>query len=73
MGVPQLITYVLCLISCVLSCPAQVRQAYQHKGWVLNNLSGIEQCKNDDYLKALKEQEGEGCHLWGQLTVRVCV
>jgi hypothetical protein len=48
----------------------QVRQAYQHKGWVLNNLSGIEQCKDDGYLKALKEQEGEGCHIWGQLTVR---
>jgi hypothetical protein len=38
---------------------------------VLNNLSGIEQCKDDGYLKALKEQEGEGCHIWGQLTVSV--
>jgi hypothetical protein len=52
-------------------CVLQVRQAYQHKGWVLNNLSGIEQCKDDGYLKALKEQEGEGCHIWGQLTVSV--
>jgi hypothetical protein len=48
----------------------QVRQAYQAKGWVLNNLSGIEQCKNDGYLTALKEQDGEGCHIWGMLTVR---
>lgn len=47
----------------------QVRQAYQTKGWVLNNLSGIEQCKDDGYLNSIKEQEGEGCHIWGQLTV----
>jgi hypothetical protein len=49
---------------------AQVRQAYQAKGWVLNNLSGIEQCKNDGYLQGIKEQEGEGCRVWGVLTVR---
>jgi hypothetical protein len=36
---------------------------------VLNNLSGIDQCKDDGYLKELKDQEGEGCHIWGQLTV----
>ncbi len=50
----------------------QVRQAYQHKGWVLNNLSGIEQCKDDGYLKSVEEQKGEGCHVWGQLTVSSC-
>lgn len=49
----------------------QVRQAYQHKGWVLNNLSGIEQCKDDGYLKSVEEQKGEGCHVWGQLTVSI--
>lgn len=53
---------------CCNTCE-EVRTAYQHKGWMLTNLSGIDQCKNDDYLKTLKEQEGEGCHVWGQLTV----
>lgn len=55
----------------VLVVHCQVRQAYQAKGWVLNNLSGIEQCKNDGYLQSLKDQEGEGCHIWGMLTVRL--
>lgn len=55
-------------LTCCNTCE-EVRQAYQTKGWVLNNLSGIEQCKDDGYLNAVKEQEGEGCHIWGQLTV----
>jgi hypothetical protein len=47
----------------------QVREAYQAKGWVLNNVQNIEQCKNDGYLQMINEQQGEGCHMWGHLSV----
>jgi hypothetical protein len=29
----------------------------------------MEQCAHDSYLEAIREQEGEGCHLWGALEV----
>eukprot|EP00879_Flechtneria_rotunda_P009695 GHRR01010144.1.p1 GENE.GHRR01010144.1~~GHRR01010144.1.p1 ORF type:complete len:313 (+),score=78.67 GHRR01010144.1:280-1218(+) len=55
-------------LRCCNTCE-QVRQAYQTKGWVLSNIGNIEQCKDDTYLQSIKEQEGEGCHIWGQLSV----
>lgn len=47
----------------------QVRQAYTAKGWVLSNAGTIEQCKDDTYLQAIKDQAGEGCRVWGHLSV----
>ena len=35
----------------------------------MTNLNDVDQCKHDSYLSAIKEQEGEGCHLWGNLQV----
>lgn len=29
----------------------------------------MEQCQHDSYLEGVKEQQGEGCHLWGSLEV----
>lgn len=46
-----------------------MREAYQRKGWVMSHLVDVEQCRNDNYLKSIKDQEGEGCHLWGSLLV----
>lgn len=50
--------------------PAQVRAAYRRKGWALANVDHIEQCAHDAYTEAIKEQAGEGCHMWGMLEVR---
>lgn len=54
---------------CHVCCLVQVREAYQAKGWVLNNVQNIEQCKDDGYLQMINEQQGEGCHMWGHLSV----
>lgn len=53
---------------CCNTCD-DVREAYQAKGWVLNNVQNIEQCKDDGYLQMINEQQGEGCHMWGHLSV----
>eukprot|EP00882_Tetradesmus_deserticola_P010657 GHRQ01011257.1.p1 GENE.GHRQ01011257.1~~GHRQ01011257.1.p1 ORF type:complete len:399 (+),score=139.27 GHRQ01011257.1:579-1775(+) len=53
---------------CCTTCD-DVREAYQAKGWVLNNAQNIEQCKDDSYLQMIHEQQGEGCHIWGHLSV----
>eukprot|EP00878_Enallax_costatus_P011895 GHUV01012419.1.p1 GENE.GHUV01012419.1~~GHUV01012419.1.p1 ORF type:complete len:384 (+),score=81.13 GHUV01012419.1:266-1417(+) len=53
---------------CCNTCE-DVRQAYTAKGWVLNNVNSIEQCKDDGYLQSINEQQGEGCHVWGHLSV----
>jgi len=53
---------------CCNTCD-EVRESYQRKGWVMTNLNDVDQCKHDSYLSAIKEQEGEGCHLWGNLQV----
>jgi Endoplasmic reticulum vesicle transporter len=49
--------------------PLQVRKQYQKRGWALMNLVHISQCKDDTYLTSLKDQQGEGCHMWGTLDV----
>lgn len=36
---------------------------------MLQKLSEVDQCKHDVYLDGVKEQEGEGCHVWGKLEV----
>jgi hypothetical protein len=59
----------VCLLFCL--CWFQVREAYQAKGWVLNNVQNIEQCKDDGYLQMINEQQGEGCHMWGHLSVSI--
>eukprot|EP00959_Pyramimonas_sp_CCMP1952_P470861 9497408-Pyramimonas_sp.AAC.3 len=56
----------------------QVREAYRKRGWAFMNSENIAQCKNDDYLGKIKEQEGEACNIYGYLEVnkgllRVCV
>lgn len=53
---------------CCNTCE-EVQQAYQAKGWVLSNIATIAQCKDDSYIKAINDQAGEGCHMWGSLMV----
>ncbi|GIL75562.1 hypothetical protein Vretimale_15170 [Volvox reticuliferus] len=53
---------------CCNTCD-EVRAAYRRKGWALANVDHIEQCAHDLYTESIKEQVGEGCHMWGMLEV----
>uniref|UniRef100_A0A183C818 Endoplasmic reticulum-Golgi intermediate compartment protein 3 n=1 Tax=Globodera pallida TaxID=36090 RepID=A0A183C818_GLOPA len=53
---------------CCNTCE-EVREAYRLRGWVLQNIDKIEQCKNDAVLRSLSEQAGEGCRVWGKVDV----
>ena len=51
----------------------QVRSAYRRKGWAFTDPQGIEQCAQEGFSKALQEQAGEGCHMWGAISInKVC-
>ncbi|RWR93007.1 endoplasmic reticulum-Golgi intermediate compartment protein 3 [Cinnamomum micranthum f. kanehirae] len=53
---------------CCNSCE-EVREAYQKKGWGLSNPDLIDQCKREGFLKRIKDEEGEGCNIYGFLEV----
>ncbi|KAJ8762684.1 hypothetical protein K2173_011164 [Erythroxylum novogranatense] len=53
---------------CCNSCE-EVRDAYRQKGWVLSNPDMIDQCKREGFLQRIKEEEGEGCNIYGFLEV----
>ncbi|PNH02779.1 Endoplasmic reticulum-Golgi intermediate compartment protein 3 [Tetrabaena socialis] len=53
---------------CCNTCD-EVRAAYRRKGWALANVDHVEQCAHDMYTESIKEQAGEGCHMWGMLEV----
>ena len=46
-----------------------MRAAYRRKGWAFTDPQGIEQCAKEGFSKALQDQAGEGCHMWGVLSV----
>ncbi len=51
------------------SAGMQVRSAYRKKGWAFTDPQGIEQCAQEGFSKALQEQAGEGCHMWGAISI----
>ncbi|GAB2217221.1 hypothetical protein Droror1_Dr00000393 [Drosera rotundifolia] len=53
---------------CCNSCE-DVREAYRKKGWALSNPDLIDQCKREGFLERIKEEEGEGCNVYGFLEV----
>lgn len=53
---------------CCNTCD-EVREAYRRRGWGFNNPQGIAQCEKEGFLTKIKEQQGEGCHVWGTLLV----
>lgn len=53
---------------CCSSCE-EVRSAYRKKGWAFTDPQGIEQCAKEGYVQKLRDQAGEGCHLWGSISV----
>ncbi|BBM98063.1 endoplasmic reticulum-Golgi intermediate compartment protein 3 [Marchantia polymorpha subsp. ruderalis] len=53
---------------CCNNCE-EVREAYRRKGWALTNPDLIDQCKREGFLQKIKEEEGEGCQVYGTLEV----
>ncbi|KAJ8541402.1 hypothetical protein K7X08_002218 [Anisodus acutangulus] len=53
---------------CCNTCE-DVREAYRKKGWALTNPDQIDQCKREGFLEKIKEEEGEGCNMYGFLEV----
>jgi endoplasmic reticulum-Golgi intermediate compartment protein 3 len=54
----------------VCTTNVQVRSAYRRKGWAFGDPQQIEQCARESYSQKLREQVGEGCHMWGRLDVK---
>jgi len=52
---------------CCNTCE-EVREAYLKKGWGFNAV-GVEQCEREGFKKNMKEQQGEGCEVYGYLEV----
>ncbi|KAL6578317.1 hypothetical protein OROMI_010645 [Orobanche minor] len=53
---------------CCNTCE-EVREAYRKKGWALSNPDSIDQCKREGFLQRIKDEDGEGCNLYGFLDV----
>ncbi|KAK3031492.1 hypothetical protein RJ639_036006 [Escallonia herrerae] len=53
---------------CCNSCE-EVREAYRKKGWGLTNPDMIDQCKREGFVQKIKDEEGEGCNIYGSLEV----
>ncbi|KAM7253155.1 hypothetical protein ACFE04_025773 [Oxalis oulophora] len=53
---------------CCNSCE-EVREAYRKKGWAVTNPDMIDQCKREGFLQSIKDEEGEGCNIYGFLEV----
>ncbi|PWA41583.1 Endoplasmic reticulum vesicle transporter, C-terminal [Artemisia annua] len=53
---------------CCNSCE-EVREAYRRKGWGLTNPELIDQCKREGFAQKIKDEEGEGCNIYGSLEV----
>ncbi|XP_021740171.1 endoplasmic reticulum-Golgi intermediate compartment protein 3-like isoform X1 [Chenopodium quinoa] len=53
---------------CCNNCE-EVREAYRKKGWAVSNPDLIDQCKREGFLQKVKDEEGEGCNIYGFLEV----
>jgi len=53
---------------CCNTC-AEVQSAYQAKGWAFTDGEGIAQCEREGWTNKIKEQEEEGCNMYGFLEV----
>ena len=54
--------------ACCNTCD-EVREAYRKRGWAFTGAVEIEQCGREGFLEKIKEQEGEGCNVYGFLEV----
>ncbi|KAK4747866.1 hypothetical protein SAY87_014452 [Trapa incisa] len=53
---------------CCNSCE-EVRQAYKNKGWSLAYMDSVDQCEREGFVQRVKEEDGEGCNIYGSLEV----
>ncbi|KAH7704770.1 Serologically defined breast cancer antigen NY-BR-84 [Aphelenchoides avenae] len=53
---------------CCNTCE-EVREAYAIRGWQIEDITTIEQCRNDAFVQQFKKTEGEGCRVYGKLQV----
>ncbi|KAJ6811829.1 endoplasmic reticulum-Golgi intermediate compartment protein 3-like [Iris pallida] len=53
---------------CCNSCE-EVREAYRKKGWGMSDPDVIDQCKREGFLQRIKDEEGEGCNIYGFVDV----
>lgn len=53
---------------CCNSC-AEVREAYRKKNWSLSNVASVQQCVDEGVTLELDAQRGEGCRVYGDLTI----
>ncbi|KAE8682200.1 Endoplasmic reticulum-Golgi intermediate compartment protein 3 [Hibiscus syriacus] len=53
---------------CCNSCD-EVHHAYKKRGWGLPYLDLIDQCKREGFLQQIKDEEGEGCNIYGSLEI----
>ncbi|KAI6217314.1 Endoplasmic reticulum-Golgi intermediate compartment protein 3 [Aphelenchoides fujianensis] len=56
---------------CCNTCD-DVKAAYEVRGWTIENLLEIEQCKNDEFVRELREHPNEGCRIYGHVDVQKC-
>ncbi|XP_076960217.1 uncharacterized protein LOC143636525 [Bidens hawaiensis] len=54
---------------CCNSCN-EVREAYRRRGWGLTDPDLIDQCKREGFVQRIKDEEGEGCTMFGSLEVK---
>jgi len=55
-------------LKCCNTC-AEVRDAYKKKKWSLPNVKTVEQCVKEGFTGELDEQRGEGCRVYGDITI----
>ncbi|XP_047342148.1 endoplasmic reticulum-Golgi intermediate compartment protein 3-like [Impatiens glandulifera] len=53
---------------CCNTCE-EVREAYRKKGWAVSNPDLLDQCKREGFLQKIKDEDGEGCNIYGFLEV----
>jgi len=53
---------------CCETCD-DVREAYRDKGWAFSGSMDVAQCLNEGFTPRLLAQKGEGCRVYGSLTV----
>uniref|UniRef100_A0A1I8AA75 Endoplasmic reticulum-Golgi intermediate compartment protein 3 n=1 Tax=Steinernema glaseri TaxID=37863 RepID=A0A1I8AA75_9BILA len=53
---------------CCNTCE-DVKTAYHARGWQINDIETIEQCKSDAWVSQMREHQGEGCRLYGKVQV----
>ncbi|CAD5230009.1 unnamed protein product [Bursaphelenchus okinawaensis] len=53
---------------CCNTCE-DVKQAYEVRGWTIEDITTIEQCKNDEFVQEMRKHKDEGCRIYGHVDV----